>query len=1140
MFRFQLKSLAATALMAVAFLVSATAQANINDNFDRADSATVGNSWIEKNAAAFAIAANRVTKASVGTGYRDNIVYRPSGENVADVEASVELRFTGSPGYPQVLTRVQTGTVATSGVLDGYILYVADSFSSAVLGRQNGANFVTTLANITISPAMNTTDTYRLRLRTTGTTPVAVTGWIERLNGATWEIIGTASVNDNDGARFTSAGSVGFGGYVESTYSYNNFVRTNLNVASNPTPTTSGLSPTNATQGENGLTLTVSGTNFVNNAVVRWNGADRATTFVSSSLLEAAVSTADLASSGTASVTVFNPAPGGGVSNAQTFTIDPQSTPNPVPTVGTLSPNTASQGGAGFTLTVNGSNFASSALVRWNGSNRATTFVSPTQLTATIPASDIATAGNVTVTVFNPAPGGGTSNNSTFSITVPNNPVPVASSLSPSSEIAGGAGFTLTVNGSSFVSGSTVRWNNSNRTTTFVSANQLTATINAADIASSGTASVTVFSPTPGGGTSGALTFTIQSSGGGTTPPTLTSLSIVSANTGSGNTNVTITGTGFHAGSVGRWNGSNRTTTFLSSTQVRVTLTTADLASESLGSISVSNSGGAGSQPLPFYVVPSGTALMVDNFNRANSSTIGNGWTEKNPAAFSITNNEVTSVDTTPIDFHDNIVYRTASGEDQLNVETSVEFRRVNSSVRFPQLHARVQRATLGFEDTLESYIFYFEDNLPSPGALAVAVQPPLQNQGECIMTTFPLSQALDTTSRYRMRFRVEGAYPVQLSGSLERYDGNNWQVIASGTMTHDNNTPRNSDPFCPYTSVPAPITTAGTVGFAKYFQQTDNFDNFTWRSLGASSPGNIPNVTTISPNSATAGGSAFTLTVNGSNFGAGSTVRWNGANRTTTFINATQLQAAITAADIATAGSQSVTVFNSGTGGGLSPQSVGFSVTPPAGGGGGTSFADDFARADSDALGNGWIEKLTTPWFLQGGRAVKQAVGSGYQDNIVYRPAGEDVLNVEASAVLRFTAANPGYPQIFTRVQSSTVAGGGFLDGYILYIDGVTNRAVLGRQLAYANLSEFATFTLSPAVNTTDTFRLRMSTTGTSPVQLQGFVERLGASGWTTIGSASVTDSSADRLQTAGSVGFGGYTEGGYSFDDFTRSNLP
>lgn len=90
------------------------------------------------------------------------------------------------------------------------------------------------------------------------------------------------------------------------------------------------------------------------------------------------------------------------------------------------------------------------------------------------------------------------------------NPVPVISSISPSSAQAGGAAFTLTVNGSSFVNGATVNWNGSSRATTFVSGTQLTASILAGDIAAPGTVNVTVTNPAPGGGTSNALQFTIN------------------------------------------------------------------------------------------------------------------------------------------------------------------------------------------------------------------------------------------------------------------------------------------------------------------------------------------------------------------------------------------------------------------------------------------------------------------------------------------------------------------------------------------------------------------------------------------------------------------------------------------------------
>lgn len=89
-------------------------------------------------------------------------------------------------------------------------------------------------------------------------------------------------------------------------------------------------------------------------------------------------------------------------------------------------------------------------------------------------------------------------------------PAPAVTTLSPASVTAGGGAFTLTVNGSNFVSGSVVRWNGGNRTTTFVSDTRLTAVIPAADIVSVGTGTVTVYTPAPGGGTSGDLTVTIN------------------------------------------------------------------------------------------------------------------------------------------------------------------------------------------------------------------------------------------------------------------------------------------------------------------------------------------------------------------------------------------------------------------------------------------------------------------------------------------------------------------------------------------------------------------------------------------------------------------------------------------------------
>jgi Bacterial Ig-like domain (group 3)/FG-GAP-like repeat len=81
-------------------------------------------------------------------------------------------------------------------------------------------------------------------------------------------------------------------------------------------------------------------------------------------------------------------------------------------------PEATAPGGPAFTLKVNGAGFVATSVVNWNGSPRATTFVRSSQLTATILASDIATASTAAVTVVNPSPGGGVSNTQFFSIAV--------------------------------------------------------------------------------------------------------------------------------------------------------------------------------------------------------------------------------------------------------------------------------------------------------------------------------------------------------------------------------------------------------------------------------------------------------------------------------------------------------------------------------------------------------------------------------------------------------------------------------------------------------------------------------------------------------------------------------------------------
>lgn len=96
----------------------------------------------------------------------------------------------------------------------------------------------------------------------------------------------------------------------------------------------------------------------------------------------------------------------------------PPPPPTP-PTITSISPSSLIAGQAAFTLTVSGTRFASNSVVRWNGADRATTFVSTIQLIAQIPAPDIVKAGTFQVTAATPGVPQLVSNPATFTATTP-------------------------------------------------------------------------------------------------------------------------------------------------------------------------------------------------------------------------------------------------------------------------------------------------------------------------------------------------------------------------------------------------------------------------------------------------------------------------------------------------------------------------------------------------------------------------------------------------------------------------------------------------------------------------------------------------------------------------------------------------
>ncbi len=256
-------------------------------------------------------------------------------------------------------------------------------------------------------------------------------------------------------------------------------------------PTLASVTPNDAPVGGD-LPLTVTGTNFVNASVVVLAKPGAAlsvvlpTTFVSSTQLTATVTAAQLPATGTYLVRVINPYLAG-ASPIAALTVH-----SPVPVLSGISKTTTTAGAAADTLDLQGTGFFAGSEARVGGAVRPTVFVGATRLRVALSGSDLATPGDVPITVTNPAPGGGVTPAQVLHVVAI---VPVITRLPSAGGTAGRGGFDLAVDGANFVTSSVVQWNGADRPTTFRAGTRITVTLGAADVASAGTARVTVRTP---------------------------------------------------------------------------------------------------------------------------------------------------------------------------------------------------------------------------------------------------------------------------------------------------------------------------------------------------------------------------------------------------------------------------------------------------------------------------------------------------------------------------------------------------------------------------------------------------------------------------------------------------------------------
>jgi len=199
-----------------------------------------------------------------------------------------------------------------------------------------------------------------------------------------------------------------------------------INPTQNGAPVITGFTPVDTpTNTKLPFTLTVNGANFVATvgpilgSAIEWNGTFRNTTFVNSTTLTTNdFSSADFGTCGSASITVVNPGPNGGVVNSVSVDFNITGKCNPVPAIVSVSPasTTVNMLPPGGMLTLNGFDFMTTATVSLNGVERNAAVMSGTEISVPLIASDVMAVGPIAITVTNPAPGGGISAAGIFTV----------------------------------------------------------------------------------------------------------------------------------------------------------------------------------------------------------------------------------------------------------------------------------------------------------------------------------------------------------------------------------------------------------------------------------------------------------------------------------------------------------------------------------------------------------------------------------------------------------------------------------------------------------------------------------------------------------------------------------------------------
>lgn len=424
---------------------------------------------------------------------------------------------------------------------------------------------------------------------------------------------------------------------------------------STPTPTPSGgeilpfvitsLEPNGVFPGSPDLPLIINGKNFTSYSIVNFNGKDLTTTYVSPTYLKVTILASEIVISKVINLIIKDSNNILPESSPITFNV---SNPNPVPTLTSISPTEKLIKSDDFTLTVNGINFVDSSYITFNGEYMLTTHISGSQLSCTVPKSKLDTGKIVDIRVVNPLPAGGTTAPQYFTVKYP---TPTISYLLPGYIVEAGNAVNIKIIGTNFFSGSAVTFGGTSYPAYYIDPTQLQINVPATATTPSGSQKpVIVTNPSPGGGTANTIFYI------GNPAPTITGFNPRFIPKNGGGT-VKILGYNFLSNATAKFNENSKTVTYISSTELRISLTSEDTTIVGRYPIEVTNPGpGGGNSTKNFTIMGTITTISLGShythdsavfYAPTNKLLIGRTRRSRGDGKVSIINLDNNSVDTT-------------------------------------------------------------------------------------------------------------------------------------------------------------------------------------------------------------------------------------------------------------------------------------------------------------------------------------------------------------------------------------------------------------------------------------------------------------------------------------------------------------